>query len=243
MATWRRASSRTLSLIVVPVTVIQLAGCGAPAPIDVVQIPTGTYEVAFNAAAEAVRKEGMPGSFLDPRGGLITTSPEFSGSLIEPWRTDNASFGESFENMIAFQRRRARLEFVPADFSPPTLPSDPQAPLRGPTPLASGDFPDLTQLNGPIELRVSVYVERAHTPNIRRFEWSRRMVSYYSDPETDRRIAESGSPETLSLWTPIGRDVATERRILHRVEEMLTTAVTEAQSSGQSNGTTDQPSS
>jgi hypothetical protein len=185
-----------------------------------VEVPAGTYDRAFHVATEVARKEGLGAEFLDRRGGVIETSPERAATILEPWRTDNASLGQAIENTVSFQRRRARFEFIPAGFVPPSVPPTGEA-LPIPPVVAESTLPDLTEHAGAVELRVWVFLERAHTPNIRRFTWSRRFISYYSDPQADRQIAESGSPETYSIWTPVGRDLVAERRILNAIQNRL----------------------
>jgi hypothetical protein len=143
-------------------------------------------------------------------------------SILEPWRDDNATLGQSLENTIAFQRRRARFEFAPAGAAPPTADptADPTAeddPQTGPDLLGieTRDL-DLTAYDGDLELRVLVIVERAHTMGVRRSTWSRRSTTraMIDAPASDGDIP-------AKFWTPVSRDEAFERRLLAAVDQAL----------------------
>jgi hypothetical protein len=191
-------------------------GCAkAPGP-DLLRIDAGSYHEAFDAAMEASRINGLPLALRDRRGGVIETEPAFAASILEPWRDDNATLGQSFENTIAFQRRRARFEFAPPGAAPPSLPptadptTDPD--LLG---IETRDL-DLTAYAGDLELRVLVIVERAHAMGVRRSTWSRRSTSraMIDAPASDGDIP-------ANFWTPVSRDEAFERRLLAAVDQVL----------------------
>jgi hypothetical protein len=189
---------------------VAMVGCaGSPGlgP-EVLLVESARYEAAFDAAVAAARDQGLPAVLRDRRSGVIETDARIAGSLIEPWRTDNESLAQARENTLAFQRRRARFEFSPAGFQPPE--SD----------AASGSARaehDLTRIEGQLELRVWVFVERAHNPGVRRSTWTRKATTETAlvVPEGER-----GIPAGMQ-WTPITRDPAYERRLLAAVEEAL----------------------
>ncbi|MHC4420599.1 MAG: hypothetical protein ACYS1E_08385 [Planctomycetota bacterium] len=195
-----------LLLIVIP------GGCAkSPGP-DLLHIDAGSYHVAFDAAMEASRTHGLTPALRDRRRGVIETQPALAASILEPWRDDNASLGQSLENTIAFQRRRARFEFVPAGAAPPAAPA-----AAGPDLLAvEPRDPDLSAYEGELELRVRVYVERAHTMGIRRATWSRASTTRATidAPASDGEIP-------AQFWTPVSRDEAFERRLLAAVDHAL----------------------
>jgi len=139
----------------------------------------------------------MPPALRDRRSGVIETEAQIAGSVLEPWRTDNASAAQAVENTVAFQRRRARFEFTPAGF---------QEPPR-----------DLTKVPDDLELRVWVFVERASTPGLRRSTWTRSKTT------TTQLVAPEGDtgPAPTTSWTPVTRDVAYERRLLAAVQDGL----------------------
>ena len=189
-------------------------GCATSQGPDVLSIDSDSYSDAFDAAVEAVRVAGLPPTVRDRRSGLIETEPRFAGSVIEPWRNDNASFTQSIENTITFQRRRARFEFAPVLFQP-DQPAD--APLTGPDLLGTQDAEvDLSRYIGALELRVWVYVERSYTPGLRRSTWTRAKT-------TRTRIvpAEDTEAPPAQFWTPVHRDEAFERRLLAAVQSAL----------------------
>ena len=191
-----------------------VSGCATSQGPAFLTIHAEAYADAFDAAVEAAALAGLTPTVRDRRNGVIETEPRIAASVLEPWRTDNASFAQVIENTISFQRRRARFEFTPAGFRP----REPaEAPLTGPDLFAQHDAEvDLSRLAGPLELRVWVYVERAYSPGIRRSTWTRART-------TRARIilAEDKKALPTQYWTPVRRDEAYERRLLAAVERAL----------------------
>ncbi len=191
-----------------------VSGCATSQGPTFLTIQSEAYADAFDAAVEAAAVAGLSPTVRDRRSGVIETEPRIAGSVLEPWRNDNASFAHAMENTITFQRRRARFEFTPAGFRP----REPaEAPLTGPDLFAMDDAEvDLSRLAGPLELRVWVYVERAYSPGIRRSTWTRAKT-------TRTRIvpAEDETALPTRFWMPVRRDEAYERRLLAAVERAL----------------------
>ena len=179
------------------------------------RIDADAYPFAFDAAMEASRTHGMPPTLRDRRQGVIETQPDIATSILEPWGTDNATLGQATENTLAFQRRRARFEFAPAGAAPPA--ADEALPTTA-LDLLGVETPglDLNAYSGELELRVRVFVERAHTMGVRRSTWSRRSTTLATidAPASDGEIPPS-------FWTPVSRDEAFERRLLAAVDHAL----------------------
>jgi hypothetical protein len=185
------------------VTVIP-SGCAKSPGRDLLHIDAGSYHDAFDAAMEASRINGLPPALRDRRGGVIETEPALAASILEPWRDDNATLGQSLENTIAFQRPAA----------PPAAADDP---LEGPDLLGVETRQlDLSAYDGALELRVQVIVERAHTMGVRRSTWSRRSTTRAT---IDAPASDGDIP--ASFWTPVSRDEAFERRLLAAVDNAL----------------------
>ena len=202
-----------------------LAGCGAAE-----KTTNGTslslsgleYDTGFEDVSRSAAESGRPATLRDRSGGLIETAPRLCGSIFEPWRLDNADMNQVIENTIALQRRRARFEFIPKSFIPSPI-TDPAvlegAPLPG---SSSDDLLDVRTHDGPLELRVWVYTERAFTPGLRTGTWSRAQRSFSADPlAPDRLMLESGSTVDRSRWTPLRRDTAYERRLVEEIRSRL----------------------
>ncbi len=192
-----------------------VAGCAATKEVpEVLLVGTGRYDAAFDAAVEASRTCGLTPSLRDRRRGVIETEQRLAGSILEPWRGGNDTVGQALENTIAFQRWRARLEFTPpeSDAAPTSEVVSPPD-LLGVGPAER----DLTEYDGPLELRVRVYIERAYAPGVRRDTWSRA--------NTTRALIDSpavpGSSLPRRFWVPVSRDPAYERRMLAAVQEAL----------------------
>ena len=220
-----------------------LPGCASERGPEFLVIPASQYQAAFDAADEAIRVERMPPTLRDRRGGIIESEPRIAGSILEPWRNDNASFEQALENTISFQRRRVRVEFVPADFDASAADQD-QA-LPGPDVVGIGEpMRDLTRYDGDLELRVWVYLERSYTFGVRRSAWTQSLRSQMQIISTETGEAlqaelplppirswsdrgsiepERGTPITPSVWSPISRDPAFERRLLEKIRKRLET--------------------
>ncbi|MHC4948343.1 MAG: hypothetical protein ACYTG1_08785 [Planctomycetota bacterium] len=200
---------------------ILAGGCAAkPAPTapPPLVIDAGRYDEAFDAAAEAARREGLVTAVRDRRGGVIVTEPRIASSLATPWGTHGEPFGQTLENTLVFQRRRARFDFTPRGADALGLPSPDDR--IGEADLIALDAPplDLTAVTGALELQVRVVLERAYKPGLRPDTWTRSM-------STRTEIIEpgpDGQPKALeNFWIPVTRDLAAETRLLAAVERAL----------------------
>lgn len=189
-----------------------VTGCRTNEVPSVVVLDRSEYARSFDAAVETLRDAGMTTAVRDREGGLIETEPRRAGTLLEPWRGDNAGLGQAAENTIATHRRRVRFEFVSTEFAP----SEPSADevLRGPDiDSAQGRAATpLTAPGAPIEMRIWVDLEQSFTPNVRRFLWTRELTTQAF--EVNVPIDPREGVEVESLWTPVGRDEAYERRLM-----------------------------
>jgi hypothetical protein len=197
-------------------------GCSTPQnrPATMALEPGG-YEACFDAVILVARESGMPAILRDRAGGVVETAPRLSGSFFEPWRLDNASFSETIENTVSFQRRRARFEFVPADFVAPSA-GDPNNLEGPPLPGSTGDdLLDVRTYPGPLEVRVWVYVERAFTPGARLGTWTRSQATFSRDTLAPVRDDGDKTVVDFSKWTPVRRDPAYEQRLLEALSKRM----------------------
>lgn len=216
-----RANMNAISCLIIA-AMGALSGCvsNSKGP-ELLTISAEDYNQAFDSAVEAARKQGLASTLRDRRGGVIETSPRMAGSVLEPWRTDNATMDQAWENTIAFQRRRARFEFVPAGYQPPDDSTATDL-LEGPDVLnAEQDLLDLTQNHSELELRVWVYVERATIPGLRRSTWTRSKTTQTLLVYPEGMVKEKKGM-TVN-WQPVARDPAYERRLLRQVQAILET--------------------
>ena len=213
--------SRIRRLVIGVVAVSIASGCTTSGP-DRLEFQSDRYDQAFDAAGEAVRRQGMPPVLTDRTGGVIEARPRLAGSILEPWRIDNSNLEQWGGSTLNKERRRVRFEFLPVDFVPPEptgegmlvgppLPGSIEGELR---------LTDLETFEGRVELRVWVYVEREHRTGLRRGTWSRVGRTYARNPmETISPV--DGTTRSPGLWTPVGRDEAMERRLLADVEAAM----------------------
>jgi hypothetical protein len=198
-----------------------LAGCAAPSVPPVLAFDRADYERVFEAAIESAREDGLEPVVADRDLGVIETTPRTAGSLVEPWRTDNADVEEMVAHTVNFERRRARFEFVPEGFAVPA--PDPQGPSVGPaipgSDRAEQRF-DLMKAGGRIELRAWVFVDRAFLPNQSFGRWTLGETRYSTDP-TQARRPDDPATAINTQWTPIGRDEPYEQRLMQRIHALL----------------------
>ena len=207
------------------VLLLMFTGCGTgekATPGTSLSLSGLEYDTCFEEVIRIASDSGMPATVRDRAGGLIETAPRLCGSIFEPWRQDNADLNQVIENTVALQRRRARFEFIPQSFIPPSI-TDPDALDGAPLPgSSSDDLFDVRTHDGPLELRVWVYTERAFTPGLRTGTWSRSQLSFSTDPlAPDRLKLESGATVDLSRWTPLRRDTAYEQRLVDAIRSRL----------------------
>ncbi len=205
----------------IAIPALACAACSSQPEPAMLAFGRADYDRAFDAALEAARADGLDPVVADRALGVIETDARSAGSLLEPWRTDNAGLEDGFAHTVNFERRRARFEFVPESFAAP-VPKEgerSQGPALPGSDRAESRF-DLTRWNGQIELRTWVYVDRAFRPNQQIGRWTLGQTRYATDPG-DAPEPEDESTRAPTEWTPIGRDVPYERRLTARVRELL----------------------
>lgn len=206
-----------------------LAGCASKPQADaasavpsVYELDSSAYQRVFDVAIAIVTEEGLPTELVDRDGGIIETRPAPLGSVLEPWNWP-AGGGGAVESTVNSQRRVVRFEFIPSGFRP--RPPDEDRPLLGhrapglPYP-DGGRGVDLAGYEGPIELRVWVFIERAFTPHLQRSTWTFSQRGFAIDPLDFRPIGDD-TTRARSIWTPIDRSPELERRTLDALRARL----------------------
>lgn len=200
-----------------------LGGCGSSPDLELLVIQPSQYEAAFRAALEAADDERLTPVVRDVRSGVIETEPTIAPTLLEPWRTEPTGLDQRTANTIAMRRRFARFEFTPAGSSgradrPPLS----EAPADGADPLGLDDpLPDLTEAQGPIELRVWVFLERANRPGLRRDTWTRQSTTQAVMYQPGADADFDNEPLPRLFWTPATRDPVMEAHLLNAVRTRL----------------------
>lgn len=197
------------------------SGCTSPTT-DRLEITSAQYDDAFAAAQEATRREGMPALLADRTGGVIESRPRLAGSVLEPWRVDHSSLDQFAASTLHKQRRRVRFEFLPVAFVPPEASGGEElvgAPVPG-SDEALVRTTDLSSFDGPIEVRVWVWIEREQRSGLRRSTWTRAGKTYARNP-LETIAPDDGTTRSPGIWTPVERDVAMERRLLAEVSDSL----------------------
>jgi hypothetical protein len=199
------------------IALLALAACATDPVPATVELDRSEYDRAFDAALEVARRAGLHPVVADRSLGVIETDARAAGSLLEPWRTDNASMQESVAHTVNFERRRARFEFVPEPFELPVpQPSAPSAGAALPGSERAEGRVDLVAWKGPIQMRTWVMLDREFIPNQQIGRWTLGESRTSQDP-TQARDPKDTSTRTPGQWTPIGRDVQYERRLTEGV--------------------------
>ena len=192
-------------------------------PATVLALTREEYGKAFDAAIEVAAEEDMPAELRDRNAGVIESRPKVSGSVIEPWDWAAGSGKAALDATLAYQRRRVRFEFVPAGFRP-TIGSESDTLTGRRTPSSELGSPyeavDLAAYDGPIELRVWVYIEQAFTPNLQRSTWTFTQTTFAYDPLANRPVGD-GTTRDRSIWTPIDRDELMEQAMLDKLRARM----------------------
>ncbi|MDZ4753118.1 MAG: hypothetical protein SGJ11_01310 [Phycisphaerae bacterium] len=190
----------------------------------VLALDRSEYPQVFDAAVALAADEGMFPELRDRDGGIIQTRPKVAGSLLEPWDWPRGSPKAALDATVAYQRRRVRFEFIPSGFRPAPV-EDPSTLLGAQTPggpagAAGSEAVDLAAYEGPMELRVWVYVEQAFTPHMQRSTWTFSQTTFARDPMRQAAGAD-GTTRDRSIWTPIARDPPMEAILLAKLRERL----------------------
>jgi hypothetical protein len=193
-----------------------IVGCKTSSGPDVVLLHSTQYSVVFDATVAASSADGMKPVLLDRRSGVISTDPVIAGSFVEPWKPQPSTPRQGLENTLSLQRRVARFEFSPVTLTPVVGAQNGE--LVGPD-LLSSVGQDLTQYEGPIELRVWIYVDRKYTQGIQRGTWTLQSESITTVLPSEQPWEQV--PGTF--WTPVTRDVARERSLLATIEASFQT--------------------
>ena len=204
-------------------TLAVISGCAhEPTGLGFITVERGSYELAFDAACEVSREEGLVPQILDRRAGSIDTGVKSAGSVMEPWAWQDLTAADVVEATFGFERRRAHFEFIEVGFRP--LAPEGTAPLAGPVLPGSsrGTGTDVPNAIGNLELRVSVSVERQFRPGYQGPAYTRSLGRFSTDVTTkDDPLA----PRDRSNWTPIARDERLERVLIDRIAAKLSTTV------------------
>jgi len=194
------------------------SGCSGVQGPELLTIEPQRYEEAFSTAVALVRDRGWEPELMDRRSGVIESGPTQSGSLVDPWRLNTMDMSTLVENTLSKTRTRIRVEFRPA--STAGLAHSDRTNPRRPAYLGDPNALDLTEIAEPLDLRVWVYVEHGHTPNVMRSTWSPSLRT------TPRRAGYNRTweqPPSGVLWIPTSRDRNAERRLLSAIEAALQT--------------------
>ncbi len=193
-------------------------GCQSPKGPEVLTIQPDQYQEAFSTMVEMVRNRGWEPELMDRRSGVIESGPVQAGSIFEPWHLNTTEMSTIVENSLSQTRTRVRVEFRPQGQE--VFARSNRDELTSPDYLGITDTPDLTQCISPMDLRVWVYIEHGHTPNIMRSTWSGRTTSR---PRRNGYDSTWERPPAGTVWIPSSRDRTAEMRLLTAISESLQT--------------------
>ena len=193
-----------------------VAGCSGIHGPEILTIEPQEYQEAFSTAVELVRDRGWEPELMDRRSGVIESGPTQSGSLIDPWRLNTMDMSTIVENTLSKTRTRVRVEFRPVRAA--GLAHSERADLRRPDYLGAAETTDLTTAAEPLDLRVWVFVEHGHSPNVMRSTWASTLSAKPRRVGHDRVWEQ---PPAGTLWIPTSRDRNAERGLLSAIQEAL----------------------
>lgn len=210
-----------------------LCGCASdPGGASYLELEGRRYAEVLTIACEVLREEGLDPESVDERTGRIESAPRFAPSLFEPWGFGEVTAAEAVEGTFAFERRRARVEFMPVAGTGAPAPVDAGAPLVGPVlPGADRTGPaDLAEAlamaeAGALEMRVTVSVERQFRPGRQSSPYTRALGGFSRDTTISD---EPGTPRDRSVWTPVARDERLERALVEAISRRVAAATDDA---------------
>jgi hypothetical protein len=172
------------------------AGCaarraGAPLP-PRVEVGSESYEVAFDAVKDELRRLGFRLARVDARAGVITTEPLDSAGFATPWMQVESSSRQEVEGYLHRQRRRVEATFT-------TTP----------------ESDDIRLADGTLALRIRVLEDRVYRHGVQLHPTSVRLVNVARDPALEAIGAQP------SFAAPLGEDDRLARRIADRLRGRL----------------------
>lgn len=190
-------------------TALVPAGCTTaprpvpPPPTQAVDIAPGRYADAFAAAVETLRRSGFRIDRADHRFGVVTTRPEGSPTLFEPWKAGNTTHHTRVLSTLNDVRRTVTVTF---DAEPAAAhPLVPAAPPR--------------EKSDARRMSVAVHLETRDAPG-RRLD-GRTDGRVFTDPTPPRAVDEN--EDVPAAWKAIGRDPGLEAQLQRRILARLDT--------------------
>lgn len=74
---------------------------------------TGDYTAAFDTTRDVLRSYRLDLDRIDADAGVISTAPEFSPGLLQPWSPLQTGLGDEWEDTLNHQSRAVRVTFEP----------------------------------------------------------------------------------------------------------------------------------
>lgn len=202
----------TMSLVTV------LSGCAAEVP-EVFTFDAERYPAVAKSVTAAMREERFIVDRNDPRLGVFTSKPLTSPTILEFFKADNSTMAQAWESTANLQRRRVRVVIEPekekeGEYDAEQLANMSQVTLNPPPPT-------FEHPSGPLNLRVMVFVDRAHQPLWQVETTTRRLSSHAIDPQLRERRMQP------LYWEPISRDPFMEQRLMRRIIRHMNEATRE----------------
>lgn len=202
-----------------------LAGCSSP-PVarNPIEIDRSEYTRIFLAAEEVLRDHGFTLERRDHRFGTLSTPPQTSPTILEPWKDINTTFFQTMMSTANKTRRIARVTIEPIALATDAVPSVELPAGRLPettVTVVPGDETPTTQPSASAMiddapttflLTVEVQVEQFQS-SVRRLNGSTRGSSMISTLSANPgELQARAIPATL--WRPMGRDPYLENRLV-----------------------------
>lgn len=209
----------TLILLISVFYISIFSGCSTSPTIDTIRVESANYDDAFDSVMNALRYEQYTLDRVDRRLGVITTVPQDSASIVEPWQNHNSTIGQAAESTLHHERRIIRVEFQPMsridgnsgtaeNSTAKNVPLPINQVIPSPAPI------DPAEVNGLLYIDVICTIERGHMPGRQIQTTDLRRSNFTIDPT----LAERGIPNVF--WEPIARDPYMEQRIKNRIAKM-----------------------
>lgn len=180
-----------------------LGGCATHLPVvdNPLEVATSEYPRFYRAAREVLTEQGYVLDQMNYRYGIVSTQPQYSATLFEPWRATNSTGAQSLSSTINHQRRVVTI----------TLEPDPDEGTR-PRPAPSDGGASLPEEPAGYLFRIVAMIEQAQRPVM-------HLTGSTSGHRTQRALREVPVEWTrrgidANYWQPIERDPHLERRLM-----------------------------
>ena len=190
-------------IIAIVMCVWIVGGCasGRLAVDNPLEVDTSDYPLFYRAAREVLAEQGFVLDQTNYRFGVVSTQPQYSATLFEPWRPTNSTSAQALGATVNHQRRVVTI----------TLEPDPAEGTR-PRPAPADGTAAMPEEPAGYLFRIVAMIEQAQRPTMHLTGSTSGHRTQQALRQVPAEWARRGIDATY--WQPIERDPYLEQRLM-----------------------------